>query len=115
MEITQVLPYQEGTELYGEQQLDLNRDRVSDGSRCVGGLGQRWAIVLATREPNDFYTLTQPALPKIKGATRGTESSLRELLLQQTYFQTRGDVHLPRRKLFDDSWSAATLRWDAVP
>jgi hypothetical protein len=36
--------------------------------------------------------------------------------MEQTYFKTRGDSRRRRpRKLFDESWSAATVQWIVVP
>lgn len=124
MGIDQVLPFQEGAELHGDQRLEPGAVRMADPFECCGGeneskiFGPRWAIALATREPNDFYMLTQPSLPKVR-STRGaarSNNSLNELLLQQTYFATRGGgKRLRPQKLYDQSWSAATAAWTAVP
>ncbi|MGE0607676.1 MAG: caspase domain-containing protein [Pirellulales bacterium] len=122
MGIDQILPFQEaaGSEALGEQELRPGTSRVTDAFECQGGFGQRLVVALATREANSYYMLSQPSLPR---ATRGTAagalgsgSSLSQLLLEQTYFQTRGSDRRRRpKKLFDESWTSATLPFVAAP
>ena len=114
MEIQVVLPYQEGVGLVDEQRLDAGADRITDAFLCSDPLGPRWAVALATREPNDFYILAQPALPRHRGTASPENATLRSLLLEHTYFQSRGDRRFRPVKLYDDSWSAAVLRWDVA-
>ena len=114
MEIQVVLPYQEGVGLVDEQRLDGGADRVTDAFRCSEPAGPRWAVALATREPNDFYILAQAALPRHRGTTSRNTDTLRSLLLEHTYFQSRGDRRFRPVKLYDDTWSAAVLRWDVT-
>ena len=115
MEIQVVLPYQEGVGLIDEQRLDAGANRITDAFLCSDPVGPRWAVALATREPNDFYILAQPALPRHRGASSVQDTPLRSLLLEHTYFQSRGDRRFRPVKLYDDTWSAAVLRWDATP
>lgn len=119
MGIDQILPYQEGVgaEVVGEQKLVPGEQRVSDAFECDGGFGQRVALVLATREPNDFYMLAQPSLPQVRGQISTNNSILNELLLEQTYFRTTrgGAKRLRPQKLMDESWSASSLTFFAQP
>lgn len=114
MEIQVVLPYQEGVGLVDEQRLDAGADRITDAFQCSDPVGPRWAVALATREPNDFYILAQPALPRQRGAA-AKDSPLRSLLLEHTYFQSRGDRRFRPVKLYDATWSATVLRWEVTP
>lgn len=121
MGIDHLIPYQSGSATSEEQRLLPGESRLSGPFQCSGDeggspvAGPRTAVVLATREPNDFHRLTQPTLSRTRSVT-GNESSLTELLHQQTYFQpTRGDARLRPRKLFDHSWFATTLTWNVVP
>lgn len=119
MGIDQVLPYQDGADLIGEQELKPGGFFVSEAFDCdgIGFPGQRSAIVLATREPNDFYMLSQPSLPATRSVTSKRNSSLNDLLMQHTYFKsvTRGDSRRRRVRRYDESWSTATLNWVALP
>jgi hypothetical protein len=112
MEIQAVLPCQEGVGLASEQRLEPGASRTSSPYRCTEPCGPHQAIVLATDEPNDFQMLAQPALPRMRSASR--DSLLEELLLEQTYFRTRGRRPRPQ-KSSDPSWSATLLRWEAAP
>ena len=135
MGIDQVLPWQDGADVVGEQKFAPGEERYTDAFDCNADkdeppvYGHRRAIVLATREPNFFYMLQQPGLPKVRGGDttrivpggavrdRGPQS-LELLLLEQAYFQpaTRGGAKRRRpQKLFDQSWSAASVEWLVVP
>jgi hypothetical protein len=113
MEIQTVLPHQQGIGLFDEQRLEPGGTRVSSPYQCTEPYGPHWAIVLATDEPNDFSMLAQPRLPRIRSTI--ASSPLEELLLEQTYFRTRGSRRPRPQKSADSSWSAAVLRWEAVP
>ncbi len=113
MEIQAVIPRQQGVGLFDEQHLEPGATRTSSPYQCTEPYGPHWAIVLATDEPNDFSMLAQPRLPRIRSTMGG--SPLEELLLEQTYFRTRGSRRPRPQKSADSSWSAAVLRWDAVP
>jgi hypothetical protein len=119
MGIDVLWPFQEGaTE---EQKLLPGESRYSGPFVCnhpdelpIHGL--RTAIVLATREPNDFEILAQPSLPLTRGTVARSNRSLDDLLIEQTYFQTRGGTtRLRPRKLVDDSWSTQTVQWMVTP
>jgi hypothetical protein len=113
MEIQAVpLPCQEGVRLADDQRLHPGTSRTSDPYRCTPPYGPHRAIVLATDEPNNFHLLAQPALARTRSTAAG--SPLEQLLLEHTYFRTRGRRPRPQRSS-DPSWSAAILRWDAVP
>lgn len=112
MEIQTVMPYQAGDGLVDEQRLDPGADRVSDAFESIEPPGQHHVIALATREPNDFFILPQPALPRVRGDTRSPNTSLEQLLMEQTYFRTRGGQRKRPVALFDDTWSATTLSFD---
>ncbi|TWT84765.1 Caspase domain protein [Planctomycetes bacterium CA13] len=116
MGIEQVLPYQEGTTMHGldECQLRPGESRVEGPFMCNGeppaSFGPRHAIVLATTQPNFFYMLNQPNLPKFRNVGN---SSLADLLMEGAYFKTRS-----RRRpvsLYDDSWGSAVLQWVVAP
>ncbi len=117
--IDQVLPYQEaaGGEVSGEQRLDPGQSRITDAFECDGSFGDRLTIILATREPNSYYMLSQPNLPKTRGEDNlgGKGASLDTLLLEQTYFKTRGDKRMKPRRLYDESWTAGTVSFRASP
>ncbi|WP_406694616.1 caspase family protein [Singulisphaera sp. Ch08] len=117
--IDQVLPYQEaaGGEVSGEQRLDPGQSRITDAFECDGGFGDRVTIVLATREPNSYYMLSQPNLPKTRGEDNleSKGAVLDTLLLEQTYFKTRGDKRMRPRRLYDESWTASTVSFRASP
>ena len=132
MGISQMLPTQEGAQAADEQLLYPGDERTLGGYLCCGGdgespvYGQRWSILLATREPNEFWMLKQEGLPRIAGGgeerlasspTRGAApSSLEEILLEQTYFRTRGDRRLAKKRdLYDATWTAAAVSWLAAP
>jgi len=112
MQIHAVLPHQEGVGLVDPQRLEPGASRTSSPYQCTEPYGPHQAIVLATEEPNDFHMLAQPALPRTRSTTTG--SPLDELLLEHTYFRTRGRRPRPQKSA-DPSWSATLLRWDAVP
>jgi len=112
MQIHAVLPHQEGVGLVDPQRLEPGASRTSSPYQCTEPYGPHQAIVLATEAPNDFHMLAQPALPRTRSTTAG--SPLDELLLEQTYFRTRGRRPRPQKSA-DPSWSATLLRWDAVP
>ncbi|NLX98790.1 MAG: caspase family protein [Rhodopirellula sp.] len=112
MEIQVVLPYQAGDGLIDEQRLAAGATRISDPYRCTPPSGTHYAILLATREPNEFHRLAQSRLPRTRSADGGP--ILDELFLEQMYFQTRGSRRQRPQKLYDDSWFSAVLRWDAT-
>lgn len=112
MQIHAVLPHQEGLGLVDPQRLEPGASRTSSPYQCTEPYGPHQAIVLATEEPSDFHILAQPALPRIRSTTTG--SPLDEMLLEHTYFRTRGRRPRPQKSA-DPSWSATLLRWDAVP
>ena len=112
MQIHAVLPHQEGVGLVDQQRLEPGASRTSSPYQCTEPYGPHQAIVLATEDPNDFHMLAQPALPRTRSTTTG--SPLDELLLEHTYFRTRGRRPRPQKSA-DPSWSATLLRWDAVP
>lgn len=87
--------------------------RVTEPFVCESPFGRETVIALGTREPNSFAFLEQPALRTVKGGPRNT-SELFELIVERVYFQTRGQPPRPQ-KMYDPSWSAATLSWDAKP
>lgn len=131
MGISQVLPYQEGVGVFGEQYLEPGAIRVTDVFKCNGDLqeapvyGRRQALVLATREPNAFYMLQHESLPRVRSGAgpprlappnrslEGPAGSLESLLLQQTYFRTRGGSS-SSNSLYDNSWGAALVEWTVV-
>ena len=120
MGIDHLIPYQLGS-ANEEQQIMPGESRLSGPFQCSGTDGAppvggpRTVVVLATREPNDFYRLTQPALAKTRGMA-GSESTLGELLLERTWFRkTRGDSRVRPRKPFDSSWATTTLTWKVEP
>ncbi len=130
MGIDQVLPFQHGAELIGEQVLQPGEARITDAFDCNADeteppvYGRRWVVVLATREPNDFYMLQQSSLPRTRSEWKGTGGGLRsdatlsQLLMEQAYFrpQTRGDARRRRPvKLYDESWSSAYVQWTVLP
>jgi hypothetical protein len=110
MEIQVVLPYQEGEGLIDEQRLEPGGDRISNPYQCTAPPGPHYAIVLATREPNEFYRLAQPGLPKTRSLDGSSE--LEELLLE-AMSPTRGSRRPRPQKVHDDSWASSILRWDA--
>lgn len=121
MGIDHIIPYQSGSSANDEQRLPAGEAKLGGPFQCAGAEGEavvagpRTAIVLATREPNDFYRLTQPSLPVTRSLAAAGDS-LQALLLDQVYFQTtRGDVRLRPQKRFDNSWTATTLEWKVVP
>ncbi len=112
MEIHAVLPHQEGVGLVDEQRLEPGTSRTSSPYRCTEPYGPHQAIVLATDRPNDFHLLAQPSLPRTRSAAAG--SPLEALLVEHTYFRTRGRRPKPQKSA-DPTWSATLLRWDATP
>lgn len=121
MGIDVLLPYQPGDT--DEQRIPAGESRLSGPFQCnapgdplIHGLRQ--AVVLATREPNDFEILAQPSLPVTRGTQRGASShaALDDLLIEQTYFRTRGGTtRLRPPKLVDGSWATETIHWFVVP
>lgn len=138
MGIEQILPWQQGTDLIGDNEIrpgefvdtlpafECNGGAFVDdpANRTSPVYGRRSAVLLATREPNQFYRLAQPSLPRVSadelprlkepGTRSGPPGSLETLLLQETYFQTRARRRRPQQ-LYDDSWSSAIVNWVAVP
>lgn len=124
MGIDQLWPYQKSGQLTGNQLVRAGRDRPIGEFQCCRYAddeppqhGERWVIALATRSRNLVYDLSQSTLPRYRSgsAWRGVES-LEELLLQQSWFQTRaGRRPRGRRTLFDHSWGASLLTWIAGP
>ncbi len=126
MGIDVLLPFQAGGDPAEEQKVLPGRSRNCDAWQCNSDdpaagpkiHGPRWAIVLATREPHDFAMLRHASLPVARelNAPRGSESTLHELLMEQSNFRTRGGVKPLRPvKLFDETWRAAVLEWVVVP
>ncbi len=120
MKIEQVLPFQEvaGSAPQGEQRLESGESRMTDIFRCNGDeahpvYGPRWAILIATASPNDFYVLSQPSLPRVRSG-RGL-SALDALFTEQLYFKTRGRRPRPRAKNPDSPWQTSVLQWRAIP
>ena len=118
MGIEQVFPYQDGKGIQGlsDAMLGPGKSRDEGPFACNGDLphsfGQRTTVVLATREPNHFYTLKQNALPKVRALSK--RSSLEELLLQNAYFRTRAARRRPV-SLYDNSWGTGTVQWTVIP
>ncbi|QDV54199.1 Caspase domain protein [Rosistilla oblonga] len=122
MGIDQIHPWQPeaGAAAEGEQKLEPGESLVVPGYFVCNGeedekpiYGSRWAIVLATRTPNQFHLLAQGGLP----VTRNSASPLETLLLEQTEFKTRGGFGRRRRpkNQYDDSWGATAVPWQVVP
>lgn len=118
MGIEQVFPYQDQQGLQGLADAMLrpgeSRDEGPFGcnSTLPHSFGQRTTVVLATREPNQFYMLKQDALPRTRAV--GKSSSLEELMLQKAYFRTRAARRRPV-SLYDNSWGTATVQWTVIP
>lgn len=121
MGIDQIHPWQPaaGAVAEGEQRLEAGESLMVPGYFICNGepdetpiYGSRWAIVLATRTPNQFHLLAQGGLP----VTRNTTSSLENLLLERTELKTRGGFGRRRRPVnpYDDSWGAAAVEWIVV-
>lgn len=109
MEIQAVLPHQDGLGLVDEQRLDPRASRTTSPYRATAPYGTHWAIALATREPNDFSFLAQPAIEQVRGE-RGTE--LEQLLMDHVFPETRSGRRPRGQKCGDDTWSAAVLQWE---
>jgi hypothetical protein len=131
MGIDQILPWQNGSDVVGEQYLEPGQSRMTDAFTSNGNpaerpvYGQRRAVVLATRAPNQFYMLEQPSLARVRGSATlriadpnrppvGERGSLETLLLQQQYFQSRGASRDNPARLYDNSWGAAVVEWTAT-
>ncbi|MFH1266467.1 MAG: caspase family protein [Planctomycetota bacterium] len=113
MEI-QALPLQgEGLGSDDDRKLEPGETRISSPYQCTEPYGPHFAIVLATDQPNDLDMLAQPALERTRSASGG--SPLEALLIEQTYFRTRGSRRPRPQQSADPTWSATILRWDAVP
>ena len=121
MGIDVLYPYQPGDT--DEQRIPAGESRLSGPFQCNAPEdppihGSRTAIALATREPHDFEILAQPSLPVTRGTPRGTSShaALDDLLIEQTYFRTRGGTtRLRPPKLVDGSWATEIIPWFVVP
>lgn len=120
MGIDVLLPYEIGNS--DEQKILPGESLISGPFQCNGGNepsihGPRSAIVLATREPNDFYLLAEPSLSVSRGAVSARNRALDDLLVEQTYFRgTRGGTtRLRPTKVADASWSAQTIQWLVTP
>lgn len=120
MGIDHLLPYQLGADAAEETRLMPGESKLSGPFQCQGVDGgppiggPRTAIALATREPNQFYRLTQASLPMTRGTL--SQSPLADLLWEQTFFQTtRGDARLRPTKHIDGSWAIATIHWNVAP
>lgn len=111
MEIQAVLPHQDGLGLVDEQRLDPRASRTTSPYRATAPYGTHWAVALATREPNDFSFLAQPAIAQVRGQ-RGTE--LEQLLMDYAYPETRSGRRPRGQKCGDDTWSAAVLQWEVT-
>lgn len=122
MGIDQIHPWQPeaGAAAEGEQELAAGESLLVPGYFICNGeedeapvYGQRTAIVLATRTPNQFHLLAQEGLP----VTRGSGSPLESLLMEQTEFKTRNGFRRKRRpkNRYDSSWGAAAVQWQVVP
>jgi len=99
-----------------QHRLEPGATRMTDPCAGVDTPGAYCTVVLATREPSHFERVTQKGLPIVKGpAGRGAGQSLEEILLEQTKFATRGGLARRPVNVFDDSWSATLLRWEAQP
>lgn len=119
MGIDVLLPYQEGaTE---EQLIPAGESRLSGPFQCNAAgeqpiHGLRTAIVLATREPNDFHMLASPSLPVARGAVAPTIRLLDDLLVEKTYFRSRGgSTRMRPTQATDGWWASATIQWVVQP
>jgi len=119
MGIDVLLPYQEGaTE---EQVIPAGGSRLSGPFQCNSPgqppiHGIRNAIFFATLSPNDFSIFASSSLPVTRGSIAATNSSLNDLLVEQTYFRTRGGTtKLSSRKPIETTWSASTIQWKVQP
>ncbi|WP_197443119.1 caspase family protein [Lignipirellula cremea] len=121
MGIDQIHPWQAeaGAVAEGEQKLEAGASLLVPGYFVCNGddeapvYGPRWAIVLATREPNQFHLLAQQGLPVTRDASK---SPLESLLLEQVEFRTRGGFSRRRKPIqYDTSWGAASVQWLVTP
>lgn len=122
MAIDQIHPWQPsaGAVAEGEQRLEAGQSMIPPGYFVCNGepdeppvYGRRWAVVLATRTPNNFHLLAQRGLP----VTRGTRSPLEDLLREAVDLKTRGGFSRRRRpsNQYDHSWGAMVVEWEVIP
>jgi hypothetical protein len=118
MGIEAILPYQDGDgDIQGEQELKPGQPVISDAFKCIDGFGSRTVVVLATREPNQYYKVSQESLQKVRSMNKGelsSNSSVEDILMEQVWFKTR-DVRKRPQKLYDDSWTTSVLTFEAMP
>jgi hypothetical protein len=119
MGIDVLIPYQQGAT---EEQLILpGESRLSGPFQCNAPgdppiHGTRTAIVLATREPNDFFVLASASLPITRGARSANNRSLDDMLIENTYFRTRGGTkRLRPAAATDNSWTSSVVQWIVLP
>ncbi|MCA9009415.1 MAG: caspase family protein [Planctomycetaceae bacterium] len=119
MGIDVLIPYQQGAT---EEQLLLpGESRLSGPFQCNAPgdppiHGRRTAIMLATREPNDFYVLASASLPVTRGARSANNRSLDDILIENTYFRTRGGTkRLRPAAATDNSWTSSVVQWIVLP
>ena len=80
--------------------------------------GPRFAIALATRQPNEFYRLGQSSLHAVRSRPQllAQPSMLSALLQEGVHLKTRG---VPKRYRpgikYEDSWAAELIQWVAIP
>ncbi|TWT60887.1 caspase family protein [Rubinisphaera italica] len=132
MGIQTMLPWQRGDQaklIYPGETLQIGGfqlvSETGEDARTV--FGPRWTILLATREENYFSMLEQDSLPNLRSSginplsshkvKNNSPSSLAEILLQETYFVTRGDRPLfqQKTKQYDTSWTVDIVQWIAMP
>lgn len=100
-----VVPDLQGTGVAQRQRLAPGEVRLSDPFQCDEVIGPRYAVLLATPEPNELWYAAQEKLPQVRSA----RSPLAEAIFEQTHFRSRGSSGPP------SALPAATvrvLRWD---
>ncbi len=119
MGIDVLVPYQQGaTE---EQMILPGESRLSGPFQCNAPgdppiHGTRTAIVLATREPNNFYVLASASLPITRSARSSNNRPLDDILIENTYFRTRGETKpLRPAAATDNSWTSSVVQWVVLP
>jgi hypothetical protein len=96
-------------------QLLPGKDFITNACDGVDTPGAYYTVVLATRKPSHFERLTQPGLFRTKGPSElDGDASLEEVLLEQTFFQARAGGRTRPVRVYDDSWSATVLKWEAI-